>query len=114
MGLAIRSDPRNPRARKNYGTMLFQTNKLEEAEMQFKAAASLSPTPPYIIDLAKITAMLGRYEEAKIMFQDALQMEPGNKVAQVSLKQLEAVESQRAQARKKNGKRKGKLSLRIH
>merc|ERR1719203_2731863 len=70
--LAIQSDPTNPQPHKNYGTMLFNTNKLDEAEVQFKEAARLSPTPPHIIDLAKLTAMTGRYEEAQIMFKDAL------------------------------------------
>merc|ERR1712048_400104 len=81
--IAIQSDPKNPQPHKNFGTILFQTNKLEEAEVQFEMAAGLSPTPPHIIDLAKITAMLGRYEEAKIMFKDALRLEPNNKMAQI-------------------------------
>ena len=41
-------DPKNIRGRSNYGCLLLEAGKLEEAEKQFKAAIELDPTKPGI------------------------------------------------------------------
>ena len=82
----IRNDPRNQPCRVNYGLMLVRLGRVGEGKLQLQAV--LEPAEVHY-NVGSVYETLGRREQAKIEYRQALALDPAMADAQSRLGELE-------------------------
>jgi tetratricopeptide (TPR) repeat protein len=73
----------------NIGLCQFQLGKLDSAEAVFGALMAADPTYAKAINnMAKVRLAQGRKDDARQLFRQALETDPGNRIAQTELQKL--------------------------
>ena len=86
---ALKLSPQNRRAHNNFGLLLAQTERSEEALAEFKLAGC-SPDDAHV-NLAFVSMMNQRWDQARDEFQRALDANPGSAVARAGSEKLAAL-----------------------
>jgi tetratricopeptide (TPR) repeat protein len=73
---AVVFHPGHAKCQNNYGAALLRTNRLEEALVHCNLAAGLDPASPFVkINLGNIHLLMGKYENARTFFSEALALD---------------------------------------
>jgi tetratricopeptide (TPR) repeat protein len=114
---AIKKCPENPEVNYQYGYCLERLRKYEEAAKWYRKAVKYDTsqkTAKYYFGLGDVLRLSGKFAEARKAYETGLKIEPGNKRAEASLKEVEgklvAVQKQTV-AKKQVKKQAANISL---
>jgi putative PEP-CTERM system TPR-repeat lipoprotein len=83
---AAAAAPQDISAQKLAGTVLLESNRLEEAHDYFERAQKLAPdSPDGMVNLGRVEMLQGRVEQARGRFEAALQLKAGHPRASLAL-----------------------------
>ena len=89
---AVRIYPQDEIAHLNIGAYLHERGQLQEAVEEYETVLSLTQDPHLkekaLIDLGAANQQLGNYQVARQYYRDALQLEPSNRAAFISMGRL--------------------------
>ncbi len=87
---AFELDSTNASLLNNLGLYYHQEKDYQKALQFFERALNLAQKPQFMVNVGNSLAMMGKYEDAAVQYEKALQHEPNHKSARISLAQLAA------------------------